>query len=276
MKIALLGKGTFGSVFASYLSHQGHDVQIDKIDKPKIIFVCVPSYAVVPALLKEQEKITNQKIIVCSKGYASEKKLLSEALKEKFKNEIFFLYGPTLAEELEKGELSAMVLAGGKGKEELKKQIESETLCIELSDDIIGVQVGAALKNVVTIFVGIAKGAGYGQNTQAYIFTKGVQEIQKIGVALGAEPNTFLGLTCAGDLTLHSRNRYLGIELGKGRNLDDIILEMHYIPEGINALKNAKAMTERIGVNTPLINLLYSIIFENYSIQDAMRKIGKF
>lgn len=276
MKIALLGKGTFGSVFASYLSCRGHDVQIDKIENPQIIFVCVPSYAVVSALLKEKDKIADQKIIICSKGFASEKKLLSEALKEKFKNEIFFLYGPTIAEELEKGELSAMVLAGGEGKEKLKKQIESETLRIELSDDIIGAQVGAALKNVATIFVGIAEGAGYGENTQAYIFTKGVQEIQKIGVALGAEQNTFFGLTCVGDLTLHSRNRYLGIELGKGRNLDDIILEMHYIPEGINALKNAKAMTERLGIDTPLIRLLYSIIFGNYSIQDAIKEIRKF
>jgi glycerol-3-phosphate dehydrogenase (NAD(P)+) len=259
---------------ASYLSNLGHDVQIDEADKSEVIFVCVPSYAVVPALLKE--KITNQKIIICSKGFASGEKLLSEALEEKFKNEIFFLYGPTLAEELEKGELSAMVLAGGEGKEELKKQIESETLHIELSDDIIGAQVGAALKNVVTIFVGIIKGAGCGQNTQAYIFTKGVQEIQKIGVALGAEPDTFFGLTCIGDLTLHSRNRYLGIELGKGRNLDDILLEMHYIPEGINALRNAKIMTKKLGIDAPIINLLYSIIFENYSIQDAIKEIRKF
>lgn len=274
MKISLLGKGSFGSVLASYLSSRGHDVQIDEVDKSEIIFVCVPSYAVVSALLKE--KITNQKIIICSKGFASGEKLLSEALEEKFKNEIFFLYGPTLAEELEKGELSAMVLAGGDGKKELKKQIESETLRIELSDDIIGAQVGAALKNAVTIFVGIVKGAGYGENTQAYIFTKGIQEIQKIGIALGAEPNTFFGLTCLGDLTLHSRNRYLGIELGKGRNLDDIISEMHYFPEGINALRNAKIMAKRLSVDIPFISLLYSIIFENYSMQDAIKEIRKF
>lgn len=273
MKIAILGAGTFGSAMAKHLSRLRHELTLEEVFGSEVIFVSVPSYAVVSALLKVRKDIKNQKIVICTKGFASEEKLISEAVKGEFPNDVFFLYGPTLAEELSNGELSAMVLAGGEGKEELKKEIESETLRIELSDDVIGVQVGAALKNVVTIFVGILEGAGYHENAQAFIFTRGVQEIKKIGVALGANPDTFLGLTCVGDLTLRSRNRRLGIELGKGRKIDEITAEMGYVPEGINALKNAKIMARKIGIKAPFIETVYAIIFEDMPTKEAIQKI---
>ena len=258
---------------ASYLTRIGHDIAIDIIDNSEVIFVCVPSYAVVDALSKVQKEITNQKIIICSKGFAGEGKLISEVLNEKLKNNLFFFYGPILAEELRNGEFSSMVLAGGNGKDVLKKEIESESLYIETSDDIIGIEISAALKNVVAIFIGIVEGAGYGQNAGAFIFAKGVQEIRKIGLVLGAQADTFLGLSCIGDLTLLSRNRRLGIELGKGRKLEDVTIEMKYNPEGIFALKNAKIMIERLNIDAPLIKLLYKIVFENYPIKDILKEI---
>ncbi len=273
MKISILGMGTFGSAIAKHLRRKGHDVYEVISPDSQVVFVCVPSYSVVSALTKEKSNIKNQKIIICSKGFASEKKLLSDALREEFTNEIYFLYGPTLANELGEGKLSAMILSGGDGKAQLKKEIESDSLRIELSDDIIGTQVGAALKNVVTIFVGIAEGAGYGENTQAFIFTKGVEEVQKIGVALGANPNTFIGLSCVGDLTLHSRNRHLGLELGKGRKLEEIIEEMKYTPEGITALRNAKGIAKALGVKIPFIEDLYALVFEGKSIKSAIEDI---
>jgi len=170
MKIAVLGNGIFGSAMASYLSKKRHEVVFDMIDNSEIIFVCSTSNLVLSSLLKLQKEMTNQKIIICSKGFAEEGKLISEVLKGNFKNEIFFLYGPTLAEELEKGVPSSMVLAGGNGKEEIKKQIESKNLRVELSDDVIGVEISATLKNVMALFIGIAQGAGYGQNTAAFSF----------------------------------------------------------------------------------------------------------
>jgi glycerol-3-phosphate dehydrogenase (NAD(P)+) len=275
MKITILGNGVYGKAMTNHLSRKGHSVRIDDIGDSEIIFVCIPSYAVIPVLSKLKDQIKDQQIIICSKGFASDEQLLSEALKEKFKNKIFFLYGPSLAPELEKGELTGMVLAGGEGKEELKKEIESETLKIELSEDIIGVQIGATLKNALTIFVGILEGAGYGQNAQAFILTKGIAEIQKIGIALGANPNTFLGLTCVGDLMLRSRNRLIGIELGKGRKLDEVVEEINieHIPEGITAIKNARAIAQKNNIETPLINSLYSIIFENLSIEQILKEI---
>jgi glycerol-3-phosphate dehydrogenase (NAD(P)+) len=273
MKTTILGKGMFGSAMSSYLTKRGHSIVFDKIDNSEIIFVCVPSNRVLPALLEVQKEIAGQKIVICSKGFAGEGKFISEVFKEKFKNEIFFLYGPTLAEELEKEVPSGMVLAGGDGKEEIKKEIESENLYIELSNDVIGVEVGAALKNIMAILIGIVEGAGYGQNTSALIFTKAVQEIENIGLKLGGKIDTFLGLSCVGDLYLSSRNRCLGVELGKGKKLEEIIKETNYTPAGVFALKDAKIMIEKSNINAPLIKLLYKIMFENYPIKNAIEEI---
>jgi glycerol-3-phosphate dehydrogenase (NAD(P)+) len=275
MKITILGKGVFGSAVASYLTKRGHSVVFDAADSSELIFVCVTSNLVLPSLLKLQKNITNQKIIICSKGFAKDGKLISQVLKEEFenKNEIFYLCGPTLAEELEKGVLSGMVLAGGEGKEEIKKEIKSESLYIELSDDIIGVEISATLKNIMAIFVGMVQGAEYGQNTKALIFTKAVEEIKNVGLLLGAKAETFLGLSCVGDLSLLSRNRLLGVELGKGRKLDDIIKETNYTPCGVFAIKDAKIMLEKLKINAPMIKSLYGIMFENYPIKDAIKEV---
>jgi len=273
MRITILGNGMFGSALTTYLKKIGHQVLIDRIYDSEVIIVSLPSSVVVSKLLELKDKIINQKIVICSKGFASENELLSEVLEKNFKNEIFFLYGPTLANEIKKGEFSGMVLAGGFGKEKLKKELESEVLSIELSDDIVGVQVGATLKNVVIMFIGIIEGIGCGENTQAYVFTKGLGEIKKIGVALGAQIETFLGLSCVGDLTLYSRNRNFGVELGKGKKLNEIIKEMNYNPEGILALKNAKGIVKKLNLKAPLIELLYKIIFEDYPIKNVTKEI---
>lgn len=281
MKISILGCGTFGSAIKTHLLKKGHTVIAEEIGNSEIIFVSVPSYAVLPVLIKVKNEIKDQKIIICSKGFDESGKLLSEVLEKEFpNNEILFLYGPTLASEIKNGDFSAMVLAG-KGdlsaqagvKEELKKEIESESLYIELSDDIVGVQVGSALKNTITIFNGIIEGAGYGENTKAFVFTKGIQEIQKFGVALGAKPSTFMGLTCLGDLTLNSRNKNLGIELGKGRKIDEFTPEIGAPQEGIATLKSARVIADKNGIEIPFIDALYSIIFEGMSIKEGLNKI---
>ena len=276
MKVTILGNGNFGSALAAHLVRVGHNITFDEIGDSELIFVCVPSHAVVEVLEKAQKEITTQKIIICSKGFAGDGRLLSEVLKEKVKNDIFFLYGPVIADELRQGQFSSMVLVGGDGKNEIKKQIESENLYIEISDDVIGVEVSAALKNVMTILLGILEGAGYGQNTRAFVFTKGVEEIKKIGMALGGKSETFSGLSCIGDLSLLSRNRNLGISLGRGQKLEEILKDTDHQPEGVFALKNAKIIKERLGLQAPIIDLLYKIMFENYSIKGMMKDISHF
>lgn len=275
MKISILGYGVFGSAISSRLVLNGHTIIKEEIGDSDIVLVAVPSYAVMDILISHKNEIKNQKIIICSKGFDKDGGLFSIALDREFpSNQIYFLYGPTLAEELRNGVFSIMVLAGGEGKEELKKQIELENLYVDLSDDIVGVQVGSALKNTVGVFVGLVEGAGFGENTQGFVYSKGLQEIQKIGVHLGAKPDTFLGYTCAGDLFLRSRSRILGVEIGKGRSFEEVSNEMTYPKEGIASLKGILKMEGREGVDLNFFRLIHSVVFENMPVKDAVKKLA--
>ncbi|MFA6355089.1 MAG: hypothetical protein WCW65_01535 [Candidatus Paceibacterota bacterium] len=276
MKISILGYGAFGSAIASRLVLNKHTIIKEKIKDSDLILISVPSYAVTGVLMSHKNEITNQKIIICSKGFDKDGGLFSTALGREFpNNQIFFLYGPTLAEELHDGVFSVMVLAGGEGKEELKKEIELEDLKIKLSEDIVGVQVGAALKNTVGIFVGLVEGAGYGENTQGFIYSVGLQKIQEIGIHLGAQPETFLGFTCAGDLFLRSRSRILGVEIGKGRAFDEVAKEMTYPKEGISSLNNIFKMENNLkGINLGFFKLLHAVVFEGMKVEHAIKKLA--
>lgn len=273
MKIAILGYGSFGSGFGNYLSKIGHEIIKEEVGDSEIVIVSVPSFAVVPTLLSFKEKLDNKKIIICSKGFTSNGNLISNELKENEINNVFFLYGPTIVDEIINGEISGMVLAGGDGKEEIKKQIQSEKLRIELSDDIVGVQVGSALKNVMTIFIGIAEGSSCSKNTCAFLLVKCLDEIQRFGVVLGANKDTFYGLSCLGDLTLDSRNRHFGIEFGKGRKSEDIIKEIGFTLEGIGTLKNTVNRARELNIDIPIMDIIYSILFEKLPILDGLKRI---
>lgn len=274
MKISILGYGVFGSAIGSHLLLKGHTIIKEEIKDSDIIFVVVPSYAVVDVLLSHKNEIHNQKIVICSKGFHKDGRLFSVVLKEEFpNNQIYFLYGPTLAEELKNHVLSVMVLASDADKEDLKKQIESDNLYIQTSDDVVGVQIGTALKNTVGIFIGVLEGAGLGNNTQAFIYSKGLQEIQKIGILLGAKAETFIGFTCAGDLFLKSRSRFIGNEIGKGRDLEEISKEIPYPKEGIESLKNI-LKTKDNNIDLSFFKTVYSVIFEKMPVLDAVKKIA--
>lgn len=275
MKIAILGHGVFGSAIASRLSLKGHIIYKNVIKDSDIVLVSVPSYAVSGVLISHKSDITNQKIVICSKGFDKSGELFSVVLEKEFPdNEIYFLYGPTLAEELRSGIFSVMVLAGGEGKNELKKEFESKDLYIQLSDDIIGVQVGSALKNTVGIFVGLVEGAGYGENTQGFVYSMGLQKIQKIGVYMGAKPETFLGFTCAGDLFLRSRSRILGVEIGKGRSFEEVSIEMTYPKEGISSLKNILKMEGSIDIDLRFFKIINEVVFEGLPVEEAVVKLA--
>lgn len=275
MKISILGYGLFGSAISSRLILNGNTIVKEEIENDSdIILVSVPSFAVTDILISNKNKISNQKIIICSKGFDKNGELFSEILSKEFPdNEIYFLYGPTLANEIIEGKISMMVLAGGEGRNDLKKQIESENLYIEISDDIVGVQVGAALKNTVGIFIGLVEGAGIGENTQGFIYSRGLQEIRKVGVALGANPDTFLGLSCAGDLFVRSRSRNIGVEIGKGRSFEEVSKEIVYPKEGITSLKNILKMENKINIDLNFFKLINAIIFENMKVEEAVKKL---
>lgn len=274
MKISILGYGTFGSALGTYLSKLGHLIYKDEIRDGEAIFVAVPSYAVRRALLEHKDKILNQSIIICSKGFSDEGELLSKVLEREFpKNKAFFLYGPTLADGLANNNFSGMVLAGGEGKDELKKVIESDKLYIELSDDVVGVQVGATFKNVVNVLIGAVEGASFGVNTQAFVFAKGLIAIRNTGVSMGAQSDTFLGLTGAGDLYLKSRSREFGIEIGKGKKFEEVDKELAYTKEGVATLRNLVNISKHTDADLSFFKQIYAIVFEGASILDVIENI---
>lgn len=278
MNISILGCGNFGGALKSHFLKIGHSVIEEKISNSEIIFISVPSFAVIDILKNNKDYIKNQKFVVCSKGFDGDGLLLSEAILKEFPEiNLFFLYGPTLADELKNGVFSSMVLAGKfiSDLNLIKKNIESENLRIEISLDIIGVQVSVALKNVITIFLGIIEGKDLGQNTEAFIFTKGINEIKNFGLKLGAKEETFFSVSCLGDLYLKSRNRLVGNYIGEGQKIEDIVKNKDFPVEGLYALRNAKIIAKNRNIEIPIIDTLYSIVYEGLDISVAIKKLNQ-
>jgi len=274
MKISILGVGTFGKALAYILEKNNHEIIKEEIGEADIVFVSVPSFAIDEVLLKYKDELKNKKIVICSKGFNKNGNLLSFELPKEFPdNQFYFLYGPTLAEGLMTGEYSGFILAGGNDKGEIKKLIESKSIYVELSDDVVGVQVGATFKNVVNIFIGLAEGAKLGENTKAFVYTKGLENIRNAGVSIGANSETFLGLSCAGDLYLNSRSRELGEEIGKGKTFDEVDKELIYPKEGIITLQNLENIEKYIKSDLSYFKLIYRIIFDYLDIKSAILEI---
>ncbi len=314
MNISILGGGSWGTALAVQLAKNKHQVKVweffeeqarkmqvervcpllpevrlpenifvsskmeEVVSGSKLVLMVVPSDKVEVTINQAAKFLENQAIIICSKGFASNLRLLSEAVKEKVKGEVYCLYGPTHAEEVGLGKLTGIVLAGGKGKAKLKKVLESENFKVELSKDIIGVQVAAALKNIIAIFIGLLEGLGEGDNAKAYIMTKGLEEIKEVGLAWGAKKETFYGLAGMGDLIVtctskHSRNRHVGEQIGKGRKLSEVLAEMKMVAEGVTNLKEAINLQEKFKLKLPLINGLYEILLEDKNPKEVLKKI---
>lgn len=311
MHLTILGGGSWGTALAVHLAKKKHQIKLweffeqqardmqekrecpllpgvslsDNItissDMPstlegaELVMVVVPSDKVESTLEKAKVHLQTQPIILCSKGFASGNRLLSDVVQEKISNLLFFLYGPTHAEEVGRGLLSGIVLAGGMGKEKLKQEFESDLLKVELSDDIIGVQVAAALKNIVALAVGMVDGLGLGDNATAYIMTKGYAEIRQIGLAWGGKDETFHGLAGIGDIIVtclseHSRNFRVGRELGKGRKLAEILAEMKMVAEGVTTAQVVPVLKQRFGLELPLLSKMYGILYSDKVAADLL------
>lgn len=314
MKITILGGGSWGTALAVHLAKNNHQIKVweffveqaermqqericpllpkaklsekiivtanleEALNKTQLILVVVPSDKVVTTLKNAAPYISEQKIIICSKGFTESSELLSDAASRIIINPLYCLYGPTHAEEVCQGLFSGLVLAGGEGKAELRKVLASADFKIDLSEDLVGVQVASALKNILAIFIGITEGAGLGDNLKAYMMTKGLHEIKEIGLKLGAEEQTFFGLAGMGDLIVtctskHSRNRHLGEQIGKGRKLAEVLSEMKMVVEGVNAVKNALKFKEKFGLKLPVITAVYEILFKNKPVEEAIKTI---
>ena len=241
-----------------------------------LIVIAIPSQYIREVINKiEFQNIKNSILVSVSKGIEKNTLLtVSQIIKDIFpklsSNQISVLSGPSHAEEVAKRIPTAVVSASNDFETSKTVQVTfmNSYFRVYSSVDLIGVELGGAFKNVIAIGAGIIDGAGFGDNTKAAIMTRGVAEITRLGLAMGAKPETFAGLSGMGDLIVtcmskHSRNRYVGEQIGKGLKLKDVLKNMTMVAEGVETTRSVVALSKKHGVETPIADEVYKILFED-------------
>lgn len=190
------------------------------------------------------------------------------------------LSGPSHAEEVGKG-IPTTIVVGARKKdvaEYIQNLFMNEVFRVYISPDILGIELGAALKNVVALAAGIADGLGYGDNSKAALITRGMAEITRLGMAMGGKMQTFSGLTGIGDLivtcaSMHSRNRRAGILIGQGKSMDEAMAEVKMVVEGVYSAKAAIALAKKYNVQLPIIEQVNLVLFEGKNAAEAVKDL---
>ncbi|MBF0493718.1 MAG: NAD(P)-dependent glycerol-3-phosphate dehydrogenase, partial [Candidatus Omnitrophica bacterium] len=219
-----------------------------------------------------------RKIISATKGIENGSlKSPSEILREHFrKAAIGVLSGPSISQEVAVGQPAALVFAGkGPFRKEVQSAMSTERFRVYASDDMVGVELGGALKNIVAIAAGISDGLGFGTNTKAAILTRGLAEIIRLGLKLGAKEDTFKGLSGIGDLATtcmssDSRNRWFGEQLGKGRKIRDILGGTEMSVEGVLTSRSVNELAVKHSVDMPITRKIFEIIYEGKDPKKAV------
>jgi glycerol-3-phosphate dehydrogenase (NAD(P)+) len=190
------------------------------------------------------------------------------------------LSGPTFALETARGDPTAAVIASEDETlaHEMQKALSSATFRLYDTRDVVGVELAGSLKNVIAIAAGAVEGLGLGSNTNAALITRGLHEITRLGIALGGKPETFAGLAGMGDLVLTctgslSRNRSVGVALGRGKQLDEILSETRLVAEGVKTSKSVKQLAERHKIEMPITTEMYRVLYENESPRNAIQRL---
>lgn len=251
-------------------------------DFGEMIVSAVPSAAVAVTAGKLAKKADGKLIVNVSKGIDENSlRRLSEVIAESLPHStVAVMSGPSHAEEVARGVPTTNVAAcTDMEAAKLVQQIfNSETFRVYTNSDVCGVELGGAMKNVIALCTGIADGCGFGDNTKAALMTRGLHEISRLGVAMGAREKTFAGLSGVGDLivtctSMHSRNRRAGILLGQGKNLDEALKEVHMTVEGVWATRTGYELGKKYKVELPIINQAHSVLFEGKSPMVAVREL---
>ena len=224
--------------------------------------------------LKEGQVITN-----VAKGIEDTTlKNLSEIIEEELPAaRVTVLSGPSHAEEVSRG-LPTTCVAGahrGQDAELVQNLFMSPVFRVYTSPDMLGIELGGALKNVIALAAGIADGLGCGDNTKAALITRGIAEITRLGTAMGGSPETFSGLTGIGDLivtcaSMHSRNRRAGILIGKGYTMDEAMKEVKMVVEGVYSARAARALSKKYQVSMPIVEQVNEVLFDGKPAKDAL------
>ncbi|KAF0466751.1 NAD(P)H-dependent glycerol-3-phosphate dehydrogenase [Pediococcus pentosaceus] len=264
------------------------DLEVALKDVDAVLFV-VPTKVMrlVAQQMVEVLKKTGQKPIIvhASKGLElGTHKRLSEVLAEEIPSElrqaIVVLSGPSHAEEVAKQDLTLVTAASSDlaSAEAVQKLFMNNYFRVYTNDDIVGVEIGAALKNVIAIGAGALHGLGYGDDAKAALITRGLAEISRLGVAFGANPLTFIGLSGVGDLivtatSVHSRNWRAGNELGQGMKLDEVIDTMGMVIEGVPSTKAAYELAQQKNIEMPITEAIYDVLYNEKGVKEAIDEL---
>ncbi|MBA4249446.1 MAG: hypothetical protein C0432_05340 [Candidatus Puniceispirillum sp.] len=261
---------------------------IDDLEKQDIVIVALPVSAIIPFFEKHIEhfKKMSGKIILAAKGFlpheysTSNFIFLADYLLHRMGLNAYVLSGPNFASEIAEGKISASTLAGYDEDETLKisQALSSSYWRIYPSNDVMGVSFCGAAKNVYAIASGIAFGLDCGQNTLSALLTRSLAEMKRLGVKLGAQESTFLGLSGVGDMILtcsstQSRNMKFGLELSKGKSVNDALKFSNGVVEGYKTCQRLFQLSQEYNVHMPIVNSIYGMLYENQDLKTAIIKI---
>lgn len=316
--IAIVGSGSWGVALAVHMSKLGHNVKIwsflkeeadliniekkckflpeitlpnnivatqsfeECIEGSDYIFHVTPSKVVRSTLKQYKEFVKNQPIIMCSKGFETETlNTLAEIVEEELPNNSIAVFsGPSHAEEVSRGVPTAMVLASKNNKllSELQTLLMNENMRIYLSNDVKGVELGGALKNIIAFCAGILVGMELGDNSFAALLTRGLTEIARLGSALGGKVETFYGLSGLGDLIVtcsskFSRNRKAGMLIGEGKSIEETRKEVGMTIESIDNIDVAYKLGKMYGIEMPIVNVVYDVLYNGLQPREGVKKL---
>lgn len=251
-----------------------------------IVILAMPSHTLRAAIQAMRPHLARGTTLVSATKGIEEGSLLrmseviARTLPEPLEAQVAVLSGPTFAKEIAAGEPAAVVVASEDSATSARIQHAFCTPSLRLyaSQDTIGVELGAALKNVIAIAAGICRGLGLGSNTAAALVTRGLAEITRLALVMGASPRTLSGLAGLGDLVLTttgelSRNRYVGIQLGQGHTLKDVLAGMTMVAEGVSTCRAARELSLRNGVDLPIANKMYEVLYESKDPRQALAEL---
>jgi len=248
-----------------------------------LIILAVPTKAVREVLNKMVPFFTS-KVLIChvSKGIEPDtlkriSEMIAEEVPDHLLEDIVVLSGPSHAEEVSRRQPTTVTASSTNlaAAEKIQDLFINQNFRVYTNPDIIGVELGGALKNIIALGAGISDGLGYGDNAKAALITRGLAEISRLGTKMGANPLTFAGLTGIGDLivtctSVHSRNWRAGNLLGKGHNLEEVLNNMGMVVEGVRTTKAAFQLAQRENIEMPITNAIYNILFNNCPPKDAV------
>jgi len=255
----------------------------EAIEGQEVLVLAVPSPFIRSTAAKMAPFVAEgQKIVNVAKGIEETTLMtLSQVIGQEIpRAEVAVLSGPSHAEEVGKG-LPTTIVVGTKDKgtaEYLQNLFMSKVFRVYTSSDVLGIELGAALKNVVALAAGIADGLGYGDNTKAALITRGIAEIARLGISMGGRIETFYGLTGIGDLivtcaSMHSRNRRAGILIGKGASMEEAMAEVKMVVEGVYSAKAGYALSQKYQVSMPIIEQVNQVLFEGKPAAEAVGEL---